>query len=229
MRKMKKIFYVEDDQSINRLIGATLEHNNFDVEGFLEPISFLKRLETFTPELIILDLMLPKISGFDVLKRLKEDKRFENIPVIILSARSEEQDIVKGLDMGASDYITKPFGLTEFIARIHANVRKINMHEGKTLKIRDLSVDTLRHQVFYKDELMTEITTKEYEVLEMLLESPSIVVTRTRLLKDIWGFTEDIETRTLDMHIKSIRMKLQKFTDEEYIETIRGVGYIIKE
>ena len=229
MRKMKKIFYVEDDQSINRLIGATLEHNNFDAEGFLEPISFLKRLETFTPELIILDLMLPKISGFDVLKRLKEDKRFENIPVVILSARSEEQDIVKGLDMGASDYITKPFGLTEFIARIHANVRKINMHEGKTLKIRDLSVDTLRHHVFYKDELMTEITTKEYEVLEMLLESPSIVVTRTRLLKDIWGFTEDIETRTLDMHIKSIRMKLQKFTDEEYIETIRGVGYIIKE
>ena len=123
------IFYVEDDENINELIGETLEKNNFESYGFLEPISFLKKLETKKPDLIVLDLMLPKINGYEILRKLKNSKEYENIPVIILSAKSAETSIVQGLDMGASDYITKPFGLLEFVSRINTNLRKVNMHK----------------------------------------------------------------------------------------------------
>ncbi len=226
---VKVIYFLEDDESINTLIDVTLKKNGFDAYGFYEPLSFIGKLAKSKPDLIVLDLMLPNISGFDVLKMLKEKKEYDMIPVIILSAKSDEKDIVKGLDMGASDYITKPFGLNEFISRINANLRKVNMHMGKVLKVRDLSIDTLKHLVYYKDEVIDEITSKEYEVLLMLLESPSIVVPRGKLLKSVWGYDPLAVTRTLDMHIKTIREKIARYTDEEYIETIRGVGFIIRE
>ncbi len=227
MRKL--IYFVEDDESINTLIGATLDKNGFEEHGFLEPMSFIGKLAKEKPDLIVLDLMLPSINGFDLLKMLKEKKEYENIPIIILSAKSEEKDIVKGLDMGASDYITKPFKLNEFISRINANLRKVNMHEGKLLVIRDLTVDTQKHLVLYKDSVIKDITAKEYEILCMLFETPSIVVTRTKLFKNIWGFGPETETRTLDMHIKTLREKIAKFTPDEYIETVRGVGFIVRE
>jgi len=222
------IFFVEDDTSINALIEATLENNNFEVEGFLEPISFLKRIQNIAPDLIVLDLMLPNLSGHEVLRRLKDNKRTENIPVIILSAKSTEADIVKGLDMGASDYITKPFGLNEFISRINANLRKINMSKGKLLKVDNLTLDPIKHKLFYKD-IEVQLRIKEFEIMQQLMETPNVVVTRQTLFKKVWGFDCDIETRTLDMHIKTIREKIKELTNLEYIDTIRGVGYVINE
>ena len=225
----KLIYYLEDDESINTLLGATLDSNGFESKGFLEPMSFIGQISKEKPDLIVLDLMLPSISGFDILKMLKDKRDFECIPIIVLSAKSEEKDIVRALDMGASDYIKKPFGLKEFISRVNANIRKVNMREGKPLRIRDISIDEQRHLVFYKDEVIQEITTKEFEILALLFDSPSVVVTRSKLLRSVWGLTPDTETRTLDMHIKTIREKIAKYTTDEYVETVRGVGFIVYE
>ncbi len=222
------IFFVEDDENINTLIQETLENNNFEAHGFLEPLSFLKKISIKKPDLIVLDLMLPKMSGYEILKFLKNNRDYEDIPVIILSAKSAETDIVQGLDMGASDYITKPFGLLEFISRINVNLRKVNMHKNKILRIKELSLDITRHQ-FLVNDTVVELTAKEYDILYVLMENASIVVTRGRLLKKIWGYEYVTETRTLDMHIKSIREKISKITNQTYIETVRGVGYIIKD
>ena len=130
--------------------------------------------------------------------------------------------------MGASDYITKPFGLLEFISRVNVNLRKVGMHKNKILKARDLSLDIVKHKVYYKD-IPLDLTSKEYDIVQILLESVSIVVTRSKLLKHIWGYDFLVETRTLDMHIKAIREKLAAYTSDIYIETVRGVGYIINE
>lgn len=222
------IFFVEDDENINTLIQETLENSNFEAHGFLEPLSFLKKLSVKKPDLIVLDLMLPKMNGYEILKFLKNNRDYEDIPVIILSAKSAETDIVQGLDMGASDYITKPFGLLEFISRINVNLRKVNMHKNKILRVRELSLDITRHQ-FLVNNTIVELTAKEYDILYVLMESVSIVVTRGKLLKKIWGYEYLTETRTLDMHIKSLREKISKVTSETYIETVRGVGYIIKD
>ena len=222
------IFFVEDDENINTLIQETLENSNFEAHGFLEPLSFLKKLSVKKPDLIVLDLMLPKMNGYEILKFLKNNRDYEDIPVIILSAKSAETDIVQGLDMGASDYITKPFGLLEFISRINVNLRKVNMHKNKILRVGELSLDITRHQFLVNDTIV-ELTAKEYDILYVLMESVSIVVTRGKLLKKIWGYEYLTETRTLDMHIKSLREKISKVTLETYIETVRGVGYIIKD
>ena len=226
MRKV--IYFVEDDENINTLIDETLKKNGFQSHGFLEGKTFLKNLEILRPDLIILDLMLPIINGYELLKMIKSNKNYEDIPVIILSAKSSEIDIVRGLDMGASDYIVKPFGLLEFISRINVNLRKVSMSKDKVLSIRNLSLNLLKHKIYYKDQEI-EFTTKEFDVMELLMESPSIVVTRQTLLKKVWGYDFLVETRTLDMHIKSIREKINAYTDEIYIETIRGLGYIINE
>ena len=222
------IFYVEDEENINELIGETLEKNNFESYGFLDPLVFLNQLKTKKPDLIVLDLMLPNMNGFEVLSFLKNSPEYENIPVIILSAKSAEIDIVQGLDMGASDYITKPFGLLEFVTRINVNLRKVNMSKNKIMKIRNLSLDATAHKC-YLDNNELDVTAKEFDILYLLLESPSIVVTRSKLLKRIWGYEYLAETRTLDMHVKTIREKLSKHTSDIYIETIRGVGYVINE
>lgn len=220
------IYFVEDDENVNQLIEATLISGGFKALGFLDPELFLEVMKDSRPDLIVLDLMLPKISGFDVLKTLKETPAYADIPVIILSALSSEREIVKGLDMGANDYITKPFGLREFIARINANLTKIHIPVKKVIKIRDLIINLDEHKCYLKGNLV-DLTNIEFELLSILMHSPDVVVTRKKLLKDVWNFEEDCETRTLDMHIKSIRKKLINFTDESYIETVRGIGFVI--
>lgn len=220
------IYFVEDDENVNQLIEATLISGGFKALGFLDPELFLEVMKDSRPDLIVLDLMLPKISGFDVLKTLKETPAYADIPVIILSALSSEREIVKGLDMGANDYITKPFGLKEFIARINANLTKIHIPVKKVIKIRDLIINLDEHKCYLKGHLV-DLTNIEFELLSILMHSPDIVVTRKKLLKDVWNFEEDCETRTLDMHIKSIRKKFINFTEESYIETVRGIGFVI--
>ena len=220
------IYFVEDDENVNQLIEATLISGGFKALGFLDPELFLEVMKDSRPDLIVLDLMLPKISGFDVLKTLKETPAYADIPVIILSALSSEREIVKGLDMGANDYITKPFGLREFIARINANLTKIHIPVKKVIKIRDVIINLDEHKCYLKGNLV-DLTNIEFELLSILMHSPDVVVTRKKLLKDVWNFEEDCETRTLDMHIKSIRKKFISFTDESYIETVRGIGFVI--
>lgn len=220
------IYFVEDDENVNQLIEATLISGGFKALGFLDPELFLEVIKDSRPDLIVLDLMLPKISGFDVLKTLKETPAYDDIPIIILSALSSEREIVKGLDMGANDYITKPFGLKEFIARINANLTKIHIPAKKVIKIRDLIINLDEHKCYLKGNLV-DLTNMEFELLSMLMHSPDVVVTRKKLLKDLWNFEEDCETRTLDMHIKSIRKKIANFTEESYIETMRGIGFVI--
>jgi len=185
-------------------------------------------MESLRPDLIILDIMLPNMNGYDVIKILKNNKNYEEIPVIMLTAKSSELDIIQGLDMGASDYITKPFGLLEFISRINVNLRKVSMTQDKILTCRDLTLNSVQHKVYFKGKPI-EFTAKEYDILELLMQNVSIVVTRKQLLKKIWGFDFSTETRTLDMHIKMIRDALSQVSQDIYIETVRGVGYVMNE
>ncbi|MBO4668304.1 MAG: response regulator transcription factor [Bacilli bacterium] len=223
------IYFVEDDPSIFDLIEETLDVNDFNSQGFEEPLKMLQVIQKQKPDLIVLDLMLPHMSGYDVIEILQNKKEYNAIPIIIVSAKSAESDIVKGLDMGASDYITKPFGIREFVSRIKTNLRKVpKVDNGNVITIRDLSLDDDKHRCTFKENVL-ELTLTEYSLLKQLMENVGRVQTRTKLLNIIWGYSHQAETRTLDMHVRSIREKLSHYTDEQYIETIRGVGYIINE
>ncbi|HHU24320.1 MAG: response regulator transcription factor [Bacilli bacterium] len=222
----EKIFFVEDDESIYYLIEAALSAGGYEKRGFVEPLAMLEVLEEEKPHLIVLDLMLPNLDGFEVLKHLKSNSQLSHIPVIILSAKSSEPDIVKGLDMGASDYITKPFGVLEFISRIRANLRKVDQINQNVLIVRDLQLNLDKHSCTLCN-VPLDLTVKEYQVLKLLMENVGNAITRERLLRDIWGYDQFAETRSLDVHIKTIRDKFAKVTSDVYIETIRGIGYII--
>ncbi len=220
------IFFVEDDISINQLLKATLDVSGYNSQGFLYPLEFLQAVEITVPDLIVLDLMLPQMSGYEILQRLQNDQRLCKVPVIMLSALSEEEDIVKGLDNGAVDYITKPFGVNEFISRVKANLRKIGTRENEVLKVREIVIDKTKFTCTVKGKQL-QLTAKEFELLSLLVENKSRVVSRSQLLRDIWGFDGDVETRTLDMHIKTIREKLSNAGGDPYIVTVRSVGYAI--
>lgn len=222
----EKIFFVEDDESIYYLIEAALSAGGYEKRGFVEPLAMLEVLEEEKPHLIVLDLMLPNLDGFEVLKHLKSNSQLSHIPVIILSAKSSEPDIVKGLDMGASDYITKPFGVLEFISRIRANLRKVDQINQNVLIVRDLQLNLDKHSCTLCN-VPLDLTVKEYQVLKLLMENVGNAITREHLLRDIWGYDQFAETRSLDVHIKTIRDKFAKVTSDVYIETIRGIGYII--
>lgn len=226
----EKIFFVEDDVNIYEIIKATLSLAGYEITGFYEPLEMLQKIKEVQPDLIILDLMLPNMSGYEVIKKLQDNKKYSSIPIIIVSAKSSEIDIVKGLDLGASDYITKPFGLLEFSSRVKANLKKriISERDYNILEIRDLSLNSAEHKCTLKG-VPVELTVKEFEVVKLLMRNPSTVVTRSKMLNVIWGYEHLAETRTLDMHIRSIREKFSRITNETYVETVRGIGYIINE
>lgn len=222
------IFFVEDDTTIHSLIKATLELNGYKAVGFREPLAFIETLKTTVPDLLILDLMLPNMSGYDVITYMKGNENYAKVPIVILSALSDELDVVKGLDNGASDYISKPFGVLEFISRIMSNLRKgkETVQEKDVFKVRNLVVDRKKFICTLNGKPVA-LTIKEFELLSLLVQNHSKVMSRSTLLKEIWGFDSDVATRTLDMHIKTIREKLAAITDEQYIVTIRAVGYVI--
>lgn len=222
------IFFVEDDTTIHSLIKATLELNGYRAVGFKEPLVFIEALKTTIPDLLILDLMLPNMSGYDVITYMKGREDYAKVPIVILSALSDELDVVKGLDNGASDYITKPFGVLEFVSRIKSNLRKGKNPGDETdvFKVRNLVVNKKKFTCTLNGKPVS-LTIKEFELLSLLMQNHSKVVTRGELLKEIWGFDSDVATRTLDMHIKTIREKFATITDEPYITTVRAVGYVI--
>lgn len=223
------VYFIEDDTSIHSLLKATLELDGLDVEGFKDDREFFDMLKKKKPDLLVLDLMLPGMSGYEILDTLKSDPKYKDIPVIILSALADEVDVVKGLNYGAVDYIGKPFGILEFMSRVRSSLRKskINKYsESDIVEARGIVIDKSKVTCTVNGKPVA-LTAKEFELLTVLIENKSHVMTRSELLRIIWDFTDDIETRTLDMHIKTLRDKLAKVSSEKYIETVRSVGYVI--
>lgn len=215
------IFICEDDLNIQELVVYSLKQTGFNAQGFDNASKLYQALAKNDCELILLDIMLPDESGLDVLKKLKKDPKYKNIPIIMLTAKSSEYDKVLGLDLGADDYVAKPFGIMELIARIKAVLRR-NVNTTDKLIYKELELDKSSHTVVYKNQKVV-LTLKEFELLQKLMENQGIVLTREKLLEDIWGYDYYGETRTVDVHIRTLRSKLNN--DFDYIETIRGVGY----
>jgi len=220
------IYCVEDDANIRELVVYTLTSTGTAALGLEDGKAFWQALEEKTPELVLLDIMLPGEDGISILKKLKKSNKTKDIPVIMVTAKGSEFDKVTGLDAGADDYLTKPFGMMELISRIKAVRRRVNKEDDKkdVLSYQSILLDVPKHHV----EVMgseVQLTLKEFELLAMLLRNQGIVMTREQLLEEIWGYDFDGETRTVDVHIRTLR---QKIGDAGIlIETIRGVGYRI--
>jgi len=215
------IYLLEDDDSIRKLVVYVLESQGYQAEGFEAPGLFWQAMERRKPEMVLLDLMLPEQDGISVLKQIHRD--YGALPVIVLTARNTEYDRVLGLDSGADDYISKPFGMMELVARVRAVLRRTGSGESLTvLTAGELSLFPERHEVQVGGSRVA-LTYKEYRLLSLLLENRGNVMTREILMEKVWGLEAERENRTLDVHIRTLRAKLGPAG--KYIETIRGVGY----
>lgn len=212
------IYFLEDDEQIAYIIEKTITHAGYLQKGFDLAKDFLKALEKQTPDLVILDIMLPDMSGFEVIKKIREF--YKDLPIIMLSALNSEMDKVKALDMGADDYITKPFGILELTSRINAKLRSVGSKEIYVKGNLELNRGIYK---CYINKLEINLTTKEFEILALLLKNEGKVVTKETLFNEIWQMDNSVETRTLDVHMKSLRAKIKDANFE--IETIRGVGF----
>ena len=225
----KWIYYVEDDTSIRELVLYALKTAEFQVMGFENAASFYKRMKEQQPDLILLDIMLPDEDGVSILKKLKSRPDTENIPVIMMTAKSSEYDKVLGLDSGADDYITKPFGVMELISRVKAVIRRSDRSKGsagEVLKIGELVLDEQKHEVYARGQEVS-LTFKEFELLSYLMKNRGLVLSRDKILNTIWNYEYEGESRTVAVHIGSLRQKLG--TCGDFIKTIRGIGYKIED
>jgi two-component system alkaline phosphatase synthesis response regulator PhoP len=223
----KRAFVVEDDDNIREIVKYSLKSCGLAVTGFDDAVSMLEHIGKSMPDVILLDIMLPTLDGLEALKRLKANAETSGIPVILLTARSSEIDKVTGLDLGADDYITKPFGVLELMARVRAVLRHgaAEHEKTETYEINSLRLDTSSHEV-HVDGKLIELTLKEFDLLKLLMQNAGKVIRRNALLDDVWGYGYAGETRTLDMHIRSLRQKLNDDAENSrYISTVRGVGY----
>ena len=222
------IYILEDDASIRKLVVYTLNSQGMEAEGFERPSSFWRALEERQPDLVLLDIMLPEEDGLQVLKHLRADSNTRRLPVLMLTAKSTEYDKVLGLDQGADDYIAKPFGMMELMARIRTALRHSGQGEngGRTYQVGALYVDPGRHVVRDGERDVT-LTLKEFQLLCLLLERRGTVFTRDQLLNTIWGYEFDGASRTVDVHIRTLRQKLGEAG--ACIETVRGIGYKVSE
>lgn len=217
------IFCVEDDSNIRELIIYTLNSTGMEAKGFDNSTALMKALVSETPELILLDIMLPGEDGISILKKLKASVKTKQIPVIMVTAKGAEYDVVKGLDTGADDYVTKPFGMMELVSRIKAVLRRSAPNQtGNVYEVGSLLVDEEKREVHVDGENVI-LTLKEFELLRRILKSGKNVITRERLLEEVWGYDFIGESRTLDVHMRTLRQKLGKAG--EMIQTVRGVGY----
>ena len=217
------IYCVEDDDNIRELVIYTLETTGLKARGVAEGSAFMEALAFDTPELILLDIMLPGDDGLELLKKLKSSPKTKGIPVIMVTAKGTEYDKVIGLDSGADDYVTKPFGMMELVSRIKAVLRRSGKVEDRIdMELSGVRMDIKKHEVTV-DGKQVALTLKEFELLEKLMRNQGIVLTRDQLLTEIWGYDFDGETRTVDVHIRTLRQKLG--AKGEIIQTVRGVGY----
>lgn len=219
------IYLVEDDSGIRDLMIYALKASGFEAEGFERSDGFWKALEKKLPELVILDIMLPGEDGLTILKKLRQNPSTKNLPIIMASAKSAEYDKVIGLDMGADDYLSKPFGMMEMVSRVKAVLRRYKQEDKQSrLTAGELVMEIDKHRVMAGGQEVV-LTFKEFELLHKLLERPGQVFTREQLLTDIWGYDFAGETRTVDVHVRTLRLKLGEAG--ALVETVRGVGYRI--
>lgn len=222
---MALIYIVEDDESIREIETIALKNSNYIVSAFENAKEFYKKLDELVPDLILLDVMLPDESGYDIVRKLRKRPATQDIPIIMVTAKTTEMDMIKGLDGGADDYIKKPFSIMELITRVKALLRRTAKEEPKLLKLDDLVIDHERHVVTVNNE-QVELTYKEYELLRLLMGSQGIVMTREVIMRSVWDTDFEGETRTVDMHIKTLRHKLGDYGSR--IKTVRNVGYVIE-
>ena len=219
------VFCVEDDGNIRELVVYTLNTTGMEARGFENGSELMKALASEMPELVLLDIMLPGEDGLSILKKLKSSSKTKQIPVIMVTAKGAEYDVVKGLDAGADDYVTKPFGIMELVSRIKAVLRRTKTEQSLDVyEVENLKMDLKKHKVKVDGETVV-LTLKEFELLKRLMMHQNIVLTRDRLLEEVWGYEFAGETRTLDVHIRCLRQKLG--AAGELIQTVRGVGYQI--
>lgn len=219
------IYCTEDDKGIRELIVYTLNNTGFEAQGFECGTDLFNAMNNKLPKLILLDIMLPGTDGISILKKIRSDAKTKNIPVIMITAKGTEYDKIIGLDSGADDYITKPFGMMELVSRIKAVLRRADTTDTEgEYTVGGLNLNTKGHTVTCEGRLVS-LTLKEFELLRYLIQNKDIVLTRDMLLSNIWGYDFTGETRTVDVHIRTLRQKLGPCAD--MIETVRGVGYII--
>lgn len=223
---MALIYIVEDDINIREIETFSLKNSGYQIKDFGCAADFYEKMKEKLPNLIILDVMLPDEDGLSIVKQLRSNPESRKIPVIMVTAKTTELDKVKGLDMGADDYLTKPFGVMELISRVKALLRRCEgMEDEKFYSVGSLLLDIEKHSVSVNDEPV-ELTYKEYELLRMLVQNAGIVTPRDAIMERVWGTDFEGESRTLDMHIKTLRQKLGEAGS--VIKTIRNVGYIIE-
>tara|TARA_B100000945_G_scaffold169058_1_gene135601 strand:- start:1407 stop:2105 length:699 start_codon:yes stop_codon:yes gene_type:complete len=228
---MKKILVIEDEEDLNQTLSFNLENEGYKVTSALKGSEALEILETSSPpDLVILDLMLPDMTGLDICRHIRSKDKLKNISVIIVTAKGEEVDRVVGFELGADDYIVKPYSVRELMLRIQAQLRRGEKESSQdtsdnepNISYQDLLIDTSKHKVFLKDKKIS-LTAKEFTLLKYLIKRADKVQTRDNLLDKVWGYNNSVTTRTVDTHVKRLRSKLGKYGDN--IETIRGVGYI---
>ena len=222
MTEKTHILIVEDEKQIARFLQMELEHEGYECGIEYNGAAALDRIGQEHFDLILLDIMLPVMDGWAVCAKIRETSK---VPIIMLTAKSEVFDRIQGLEMGADDYITKPFGMMEFVARVKAVLRRsARQNEDKELHYDELYLNVGRHEVHYREEKV-DLTRKEFELLQYLLENKGLVMTRNQILCHVWGYDFDGETRTVDVHVRTLRQKLGEAGN--LIETVRGVGYRI--
>lgn len=220
---MSLIYIVEDDVNIREIETFSLKNSGYTVADFECAKDFYRRLSDRVPDLVILDIMLPDEDGLSILKKLRKNPETKRIPIIMVTAKTTEIDKVKGLDLGADDYLTKPFGVMELISRVKALLRRsVSMEETRELSLGEISIDSKKHIVSV-DGKSCELTYKEFELLKLMLQNAGIVLSRDVIMERVWGVDFEGESRTLDMHIKTLRQKLGE--SGKRIKTVRNVGY----
>ena len=218
------IYILEDDDNIRKLINYSLKSQGYEVNDFALPSLFWQAMESQKPDLLLLDIMLPEEDGISILKKLRTDFKTSVIPVIMLTAKDSEYDVVTGLDAGADDYVTKPFGMMALVSRIKAVLRRYEKPDSRKEIIEwgGIKIDENQHTVFAGSNQIF-LTVKEFDLLVLLMKNRGNVLTREQLLEAVWELSSAVESRTVDVHIRTLRAKLGEY--EKNIETIRGVGY----
>ena len=220
-----KIFIIEDEPSIIKLVQHNLEKNGFLVSSSLNGNDGLKELKKFQPDLLLLDWMLPDLSGIEICKNIRKDNSFKNLPVIMLTAKGEEEDKIKGLDSGVDDYLTKPFSFNELMARIKAVLRRSKPNTvSDNLEFEDLVLDRIEKRV-YRDKKEIQLGPTEFRLLEFFLVNPKRVYSRDQILENVWPNNVNVESRTIDVHIRRLRKSINIKNKKELIRTVRSSGY----
>ena len=222
---MALIYIVEDDESIRAIETIALKNSNYMVYAFEKAKDFYHKLDEIVPDLVLLDIMLPDENGYDIVKKLRKNPATKRLPIIMVTAKSTEMDMIKGLDDGADDYIKKPFSVMELITRVKALLRRTESDETKFLMLDNIMMDHERHMV-YVSEKPVELTFKEYELLRFLMTNQNVVLSRESIMRHVWGTDFEGESRTVDVHIKTLRQKLGE--GGNHIRTVRNVGYVIE-